>query len=309
MTTSKRSKSKKVRKETLKARREARAEKTRETLATLMAGVEAIRSGDEWAAYLKFAASFHSYSARNRLLIYSQFPTARRVAGFNKWKELGRHVKKGEKAIRILAPLVRKVESETEQSEESDGETLTFGFRTVSVFDISQTEGEALPSLNLAVECTDEERAIATLESLKDFAENELRIPVSFATLPEATGGYLSLLKREIVINFQSNFLHRAKTLAHEIAHAILHLDEQEGHDEDVMEIEAESVAFCVMSALGFDVSGYSFGYVAGWSGGLPERVLASAERIESATTRTLRGLGAIEDDDRGTQRAPEAAA
>lgn len=302
--TSKR-KSKNVSPATLKARKESRMQKTRETLETLMEGVEAIKSGEEWAAFLKFSSSFHSYSARNRLLIYTQCPTARRVAGFNKWKEFGRNVKKGEKAIRILAPLVRRVEGEGE----GDTETLTFGFRTVSVFDVSQTEGEPLPSLNLAVECSDEERAIAALDSLKDFAENELRVPVSFATLTEGTGGYLSLLERRIVINFQSNFLHRAKTLAHEIAHAIMHLDEHEGHDEDVMEIEAESVAFCVMSALGFDTSGYSFGYVAGWSGGLPERVLASADRIESATTQVLRGLGVLDGDDGATQRASEVAA
>ena len=123
---------------------EAADAKRAEILGKLADGIDALSDSAEWQRWLDVQSRFHNYSFGNCLLILSQMPTASRVASFNKWKELGRAVSKGEHGIRIFAPSTRKVEVEREDGEKDEVRQL-FGFRLVPVFDVSQTEGEPLP--------------------------------------------------------------------------------------------------------------------------------------------------------------------
>ena len=98
------------------------------------------------SAFLKTMARFHRYSWGNQLLIHSQRPDATRVAGFRAWLALGRAVRRGEKGIAILAPLVRK-EPVFGVDQPEDADRCIVGFRTAYVFDVSQTDGDALPEI------------------------------------------------------------------------------------------------------------------------------------------------------------------
>jgi antirestriction protein ArdC len=113
----------------------------------LQHAVAEIASGDDWKRMLKIASKFHRYSFNNHLMIFLQCPDATVVAGFNRWKSLGRFVKKGEKGIAIFAPCRYKTKVETDDGEEKTMQQIR-GFRLVHVFDISQTEGEDLPDLD-----------------------------------------------------------------------------------------------------------------------------------------------------------------
>ncbi|MGK7879235.1 MAG: ArdC family protein [Crocosphaera sp.] len=127
--------------------------KTAQAFQQLEEGLAELLESGDWQRYLKVQSQFHNYSFNNVMLILSQFPEAERVAGYQRWLELGRQVKKGSQSIKILAPLKRKVEEENDQGE-LEKKTGIFGFRTVSVFDISQTEGEDLPELGVEVVVT-----------------------------------------------------------------------------------------------------------------------------------------------------------
>jgi hypothetical protein len=113
----------------------------------LQDAVAEIASGDDWKRMLKVASKFHRYSFNNHLMIFLQRPDAMVVAGFNRWKSLGRFVKKGEKGIAIFAPCRYKTKVETDAGEEQTVQQIR-GFRVVHVFDISQTEGDDLPDLD-----------------------------------------------------------------------------------------------------------------------------------------------------------------
>jgi hypothetical protein len=120
---------------------ESVAARREELLARLAAEAESLRSSEGWQRWLHFAAKFRSYSLNNQLLIQTQHPTASFVAGFHTWRGLGRHVKKGERGIAILAPTTRRV---TEEDSDETRRVLS-GFKVVFVFDVSQTKGEPLP--------------------------------------------------------------------------------------------------------------------------------------------------------------------
>src|ERR687885_713321 len=122
-----------------------RDERMDDLIRQLEAGVQAIPTTEDFQRYLRTAATFHQYSTNNVLLILSQRPEATRVAGYRAWQALGRQVKKGEKAISIFAPRPYRVTTEDEQGEEQTREGLTF--RSVPVFDVSQTEGDAIPTM------------------------------------------------------------------------------------------------------------------------------------------------------------------
>jgi hypothetical protein len=110
-------------------------------------GVETVKDSKRFTEYLAFASRFHSYSFNNRMLIWLQRPEASQVAGFQTWKALGRHVKKGEKGIGILAPVAFRKEADGDADEEEAGESVAVGFRVVYVFDLSQATPDRLASL------------------------------------------------------------------------------------------------------------------------------------------------------------------
>ena len=228
---------------------------------------ELLESGD-WQRYLKVQSQFHNYSFNNVLLILSQFPEASRVAGYQRWQEMGRQVKKGSKSIKILAPLKRKIEKENEKGE-LEATTGIFGFRTVSVFDVSQTEGDELPEITSPLTGDDE----GLIDRLTAFSNNN-QVPVLFQEVLGANGccRYDGQTGQpiQIVVDPLLPKQHQSKTLAHEIGHSLLHSRTQ--YDNDIprsqAELEAESVAFIVLHHFGIDSSDYSFPYVAGWQQG-----------------------------------------
>lgn len=243
---------------------------------TLEAGVANIFESGKYRDYLRMIAKFHKYSANNCFLILDQCPFATFVAGYSTWKKLGRQVKRGEKSIRILSPIVRKRDDESEDDPEP------IGYRSVSVFDVSQTEGKELPMLSkpLVNDVENYGDLSAALQSISP-------VPVSFADIPGTAKGYYSRKEQCVVVREGMGQAQTVKTLVHEIAHAVMHAD---GTDlnANAREVQAESVAFVVSAHLGLDTSDYSFGYIASWSSGKELKELKSALDTIRATAHML---------------------
>jgi hypothetical protein len=249
-------------------------------------GIKNLANQDNWLNHLKTQAVFHSYSFNNTCLIINQCPEASSVAGFHAWKKLNRTVKKGEKGIRILAPMVHK--------EAEDPEAVRVSFRSVAVFDVSQTEGEPLPSPVNRLEGDDN----GVLDALKGFAISK-GFNVVEEDLGETNGSCSYRSPTTITLNPNRSLLQQAKTLAHELGHALLHCGENyTGHDsKSVMELEAESVAFVVLQHFGADAGEYSCGYISHWvaTGADLEPVItqlkASGIRIQKATNEIINSI------------------
>jgi antirestriction protein ArdC len=230
----------------------------------LEAGIAAVQSSDQFKAYLRTAAKFHHYSHNNVILIICQCPQATRVAGYNAWKALGRQVRKGETAIRILAPITRRIDDATE----ADGDRYVVAFKAAPVFDISQTDGEPLPDVD--VPTLDGDADAATYAALCAFADTHSLIVTDHD--PHTDGddtrstyqGYYSPGQKLIFVkrNAPAQML---KTLVHELAH---HLDPElkqaESHERETV---AEAAAFMVAAHADLDTSAYSFPYIATWAG------------------------------------------
>ena len=244
----------------------------------LEAAVLDLRDSSAWAAYLAAQARFHRYSPRNVMLISRQRPDATHVAGFGTWRSLGRQVRKGERAIAILAPMVVPDE---------DGQRQVRGFRWVNVFDISQTEGGDLPA---PVRILDGDDAGRLLESLGAVASG-LGLTVTEEDLAPGVNGELRWATATIVVAPANPGLQRAKTIAHELGHFLLHRHEP---DRARAEIEAEAVAFVVLASLGVDSSAYSAGYLSSWigeHGDVGEAISRSCSAISSASQRILSAI------------------
>ena len=252
-------------------------------LDTLAEGVEALTTSDRWRAHLEVQGRFHRYSFNNALLIGAQDPEATRVAGFATWKSLGRSVRKGERAIRILAPMVGR----RTRGEDGDERRAIIGFRTVAVFDVAQTEGEELPTVCRNLVGDDPAAGFDALQLRAAY----LGYSVQLSELPGTTNGDCTYALRRIRVESRNHPAQRVKTLAHELAHALLH---EHAPDRARAELEAESTAFVVCRALGLDSGDYSFGYVASWAGDGPEAVASitrSGGAIQWAAAAILEGL------------------
>lgn len=253
-------------------------QKRQDALDKLTQGIKQLLDSGDWQRYLQTQAKFHKYSFNNCLLIGSQRPDASQVAGFQTWKQMGRHVKKGERGIFILAPLVRSIEQPID-----DGSTVAIralsGFRTVSVFDVNQTEGEPLPEICQRLQGDDQ----GLFGLLQAFATNK-EIPVNTTEL--AANGicrYSQGKPVEIAINAGLTPLHKAKTLAHELAHALLHNPQEYGKHRPDNELEAESTAYIVLNHFGFDSASYSLGYVAHWQKSAGEDLEGTLEQLRTS--------------------------
>ena len=254
-----------------------------DALKLLEAGITKLIESGEWTRYLKTQAAFHNYSFGNTLLIASQCPEASRVAGFKTWQKLGRHVRKGEKAIKILAP--RPYTVTDEEGKERD----KVAFASVSVFDISQTDGEDLPTV--ANKLTGDDKGL--IAKLAAFSNNR-GVKVAITATSEGMNGFYSPEKDSITVSDALEPAQQAKTLAHEIAHSFLHRDLEvyRAHRPD-SELEAESVAFVVLNHFGIDSGDYSFGYVASWRGAdnAVSTLKACATRIQATAKAIIDGI------------------
>ena len=266
----------------------------KETHDKLVTAVEGLASSAEWKAMLEVAARFHKYSTNNQLLIYLQCPQATRVAGYRAWQRLGRQVRKGSRGIAILAPCRRRVALERDDQHRPDDkvEILT-GFRVVYVFDVSQTEGEELPEVApLRLEGEAPAGIMEALEQQVADAGFSLRRE---AIARSSCNGYADFERRLVVLREDISGIQALKTLIHELAHVVLHA-EADLSQGSLPEIEAESVAFVVASALGLDTSDYSFAYVARWAEGDAELVAATAKRVTVAARTIVESLEAAEE-------------
>ena len=262
-----------------------RKQQMKEITERLEQGVKDIFTSEMYTMYLRTMAKFHNYSFNNTLLIAMQRPDATLVAGFQAWKnKFNRYVKKGEKGIQIIAPAPIKEVEKREKIDKDTGlavlnengepemermEYVIPRFRVTTVFDVSQTDGEPLPLLEVN-ELT---------ASVKDYAlltaaiEQVSPVPIRFDEIEGEAKGYYSDIEKEICVQTGMGESQTIKTMIHEVAHAMLHnsdLMEQRGEEKDRLtkETEAESIAFTVCSALGIDTSDYSFPYVASWASG-----------------------------------------
>ncbi len=249
-----------------------RKEKVRELTDRLEEGVREVFESGKYAEYLKVMSRFHHYSPRNSILIAMQRPDATLVAGFQSWKKnFGRYVKRGEKAIEILAPMQFKIPRENEEdiTQNSDKKELVYTtFRPAYVFDLSQTDGKELPSIvnNLSGE-------VPEFNKFMDVLKEVSPVPIEFEKL-SGPDGFYSLKDKKIVID---NSMSEPQTMAaviHEIAHSMLHdndklsasNDENPIKDSRTKEVEAESIAYVVCQYFGIETGENSFGYVASWS-------------------------------------------
>lgn len=252
-------------------------------------GLQDLFSSEKYAEYLKVMASFYDYSASNTLLIYMQRPDASHVAGFNDWKtKYHRHVKRDEHGIKILAPCPYKQRVEREQAG-PDGKPVTVteevtraAFKYVTVFDVSQTEGEPLPELGVNELTGDVEHYPDFFEALKQVSP----FPVGFEAIASGAKGYCNYAEQRIAINEGMAEVQNVKTAIHEITHATLHnyyaekekeVPPEKRKDQRTREVEAESVAFTVCQHYGIDTSDYSFVYIAGWSSDKQTRELKAS--------------------------------
>lgn len=263
-------------------------------LELLQSKVAELLTSDTWAAALKMRAKFHRYSVNNLLLIYFQMPEATHVAGYKKWQELGRQVRKGEAGLAILAPITKAIRDDAGEIERY----TVVGFRTAYVWDVSQTEGEELPQPERPEPVADNSReAGALLDRLSRVAEKSgYRVTyVGAADLAGAMGSYVPSEKL-IRIRDDVTLGQQAKTLAHELAHALA--DHQAGVNEDLrdlQELEAETAAFLVADACGLDTTEYSFRYLAGYTGS-PEGLDKLLQAGAKATKLADRILAALAD-------------
>ena len=262
-------------------------EKTNKAKQTLVENVSRLLDSDTYKRALAFRKKFHNYSFSNMLLIFFQCPDAQLIAGYRKWQSLGRQVRKGERSIAIFGPMIRKVK------EAKDGDrdkTECIGFRSLSVFDVSQTEGDAIPTTPTPKPLTGDSEAIqrATAE-LTNFALSK-GWAVSFEALAGPKGCWYPSEDR-IAIESNESPAQQLKTLIHEIGHAMF----QHGKPNDdttarVAELEAESTAFLTCDALGIDTGSYSFRYLAGWAGD-PDNVLEAANRAAKVADQIVEAI------------------
>ena len=279
-----------------------RDEEVRRTMERLEEGVRGVFESGRYRRYLAVMSRFHGYSANNCLLIAMQRPDATLVAGYRAWQDkFGRQVRKGERGMKILSPVVVKAkasgddigEARDDSAEEGVGRRLA-GFRLATVFDVSQTDGRELPTLGVE-ELTG---GVARYEAAMRAVSEVSRYPVSFEDVPGGAKGFFSRSEpKRIVIQEGMSQAQTLKTAIHELAHSVMHDSEPKGEGAALpgratREVQAESVAFVVSSWLGLDTGDYSFGYVAGWSEGkdLPE-LRASLDEIRGAAHDIIGGM------------------
>ena len=298
-------------------------QKVKEITDKLEEGLKELFESEKYKSYLTTMSKFHNYSFNNTLLIAMQKPEATLVAGYQAWqKNFNRHVNKGERGIRILAPAPYKIKEERDKLDPVTGEVMLDkdgtpqteeveikipAFRAVSVFDVSQTDGEPLPELEA-------KELLSTVEGYEDFINAITYVahaPIGFEDIPGASKGYFNIEENRIAVQEGMSESQTLKTMVHETAHSMLH--NKEVNKEDILapakdrntkEVEAESIAFTVYNHFSIDTSDYSVGYIAGWSNGKDMKELKSSlDTIRRTASELITG---IEEQLREIQRDRE---
>ena len=275
----------------------------------LKQGLQDLFNSDSYRNYLSTMSKFHNYSFNNTLLIAMQKPDATLVAGYKALqKNFERHVNKGEKAIRILAPAPYKIKEERDKIDpvtqelllDKDGnpqkeevEITIPVFRAVSVFDVAQTDGKPIPELAAKELLSDVEGYQDMIRAVEAISP----VPIELEEIAGDSKGYYDREAKRIAVQENMSESQTLKTMIHEVAHSKLHSkeveqDEQMRKDRNTKEVEAESVAYTVCQHFGIDTSDYSFGHIAGWSSGRDTKELrASMDTIRKTASELITGI------------------
>lgn len=286
-------------------------QKVQEITEKLEQGIKEFFESEKYKTYLNTMSKFHNYSFNNTMLIAMQKPDATLVAGFKAWqKNFDRHVKKGEKGIRILAPAPYKIKEEQEKLDPVTGEIMLDkngmpiteeveikipAFRVVPVFDVSQTDGKELPDIGI-------NELSGSVEDYEDFMQALTEVspvPITYEDIDGDAKGYFHTTDHRIAIQEGMSQSQTVKTAIHEVAHAKLHDREQNqdidavlDKDRNTKEVEAESVAYTVCQHFGIDTSDYSFGYIVGWSSDRDMKELKSSlDTIRKTASELITGI------------------
>ncbi len=286
-------------------------QKVQEITEKLEQGIKELFESEKYKIYLNTMSKFHNYSFNNTILITMQNPDATLVAGFKAWKKnFQRHVKKGEKGIRILAPAPYKLKEEQEKLDPETREIMLDeqgkpimeevevtipAFRAVSVFDVAQTEGKELPELEVK-ELSD---SVEDYENFMQALTEVSPVPIEFEEIEGDAKGYFSQSTHRIAVQEGMSQSQTLKTAIHEVAHAKLHdreinqgIEDAEFKDRNTKEVEAESIAYTVCQHFGIETSDYSFSYIAGWSSGKEMTELKSSlDTIRRTASEIITGI------------------
>ncbi|WP_455569364.1 ArdC-like ssDNA-binding domain-containing protein [Tissierella carlieri] len=300
------------------AEKQNHKERLKEITDSIETGIMELFESDKYKSYLQTMSRFHKYSLNNTLLISMQKPDATLVAGFNKWRDgFSRFVKKGEKGIKIIAPTPYKIKEEREKLDpqtkapilDAGGKVQTEEveiqipmFRVVSVFDVSQTEGEPLPTL-----ASDLSGNVEQFDAFMEAIKRTAPVPIEIKPLPEDTDGYYHTEDKRIAIREGMSEVQTVSAAIHEVAHSLLHnremekeLQAQQGEnpkpmkpkDRNTEEVEAESISFAVCNYFGIQTAENSLGYIATWSKGKELAELrASLETINKTSSELISGI------------------
>ncbi|MBQ9199417.1 MAG: hypothetical protein IJ141_04495 [Lachnospiraceae bacterium] len=272
------------------------ADKVNEALERLENGVKDMFTSERFKTYLDVMSRFHNYSARNCVLIAMQNPNATYIAGYRDWqKNFNRQVRRGEKGLEILAPWTQTINVETDRTDDNGNiiyeKKQILRYRTVNVFDVSQTDGEELPKIaeRLTGDVSDYSRYFDAIKELSDY-------DVDFEDMDDSgKNGYCNLMEHKIRIKSGLSQAHSIKTLIHEVTHEKIHGDKEADYRREFksrMEVEAEGCAYVVCSYFGLDTSDYSFGYVTGWAAGQKNDVLKDAlTNIRNTANELISGI------------------
>lgn len=297
--------------------KQSNKERIREITAGIEKGIMELFESDCYRNYLITMSRFHRYSLNNVMLIHAQRPNATLVAGFSKWKNsFGRHVKKGEKGIQILAPTPYKIKVDKEKLDpdtklpmlDDEGKTITEEkevtipmFKVVSVFDVSQTDGKPLPQISFSLTGD-----VAQYEVFMEALRRTSQVPITIEPMEPGMDGYFHLEKQAIFLREGMSQVQTVCAAIHEMAHSRLHNYEKmteladDGEtllvpgekDRNTEEVEAESISYAVCQYFGIETADNSFGYIATWSQGKELKELrASLETINKTSSELISGI------------------
>lgn len=257
-------------------------EKMEKVTARMEEGI--LKAKEDLRKYMEFLSKFHRYSIGNILLIYAQYPEATLVKGYKSWQELGRTVKKGERGIQILAPILKKKQEENPEEQEK----ILTGYRTTYVFDISQTEGAALPIPSVR---EGRNGHIEGYEDLKNAVIHISPCPIFFEDIPEIkkVSGYFNRRENKIVIDRNLSQKETILVLFHEMAHATLH--REIGKTRNEKETEAEAVAYLISRHFHIEASASSFIYIARHTNSELEEFKNAIETIKNTANQLIESL------------------
>ena len=297
--------------------KQSNKERIKEITAGIEKGIMELFESDRYRNYLTTMSRFHRYSLNNVMLIHAQRPDATLVAGFSKWKNsFGRHVKKGEKGIQILAPTPYKIKVDKEKLDpdtklpmlDDEGKPITEEkevtipmFKVLSVFDVSQTEGKPLPQISFSLTGD-----VAQYEVFMEALRRTSQVPITIEPMEPGMDGYFSLTKQVIFLREGMSQVQTVCAAIHEMAHSRLHNYEKmteladDGEtilvpgekDRNTEEVEAESISYAVCQYFGIETADNSFGYIASWSQGKELKELrASLETINKTSSELISGI------------------